>query len=85
MNTKETYTQEAVIKSQSNITTTKRGIFTIAQKDGKYYILVQNYIVSEKTFDTFKQAERYMNSKPWELIINVTSLTQKLIKENEKS
>lgn len=85
MNPNETYTNEVEVKNQKTISTHKRGIFTIAEKDDKFYILVQNYVVSEKTFDTLKQADNYIKSKPWELIINVTSLTQKIIKQNEKS
>lgn len=85
MTNQEKFTNEVTIKDQKKINTYKRGIFTIAENENKFYVLVQNYVVSEKTFDKLKDAERYINSKPWELIINVTSLTQKLIKQNEKS
>lgn len=85
MKPQDKFTKEVEVKNAKTISTYKRGIFTIAEKDNKFHILVQNYIVSEKTFDTLKQAERYVASKPWELIINVTSLTQKLVQQHEKS
>lgn len=85
MNPQEKYSNEVTVKNQTKINTYKRGIFTIAEKDGKFHILVQNYIVSEKTFDKLEKAEKYINSKPWELIINVTSLTLKLVQQHEKS
>lgn len=85
MNNQEKFTNEVTIKDQKKINTYKRGIFTIAENENKFYVLVQNYVVSEKTFDKLNDAERYINSKPWELIINVTSLTQKLVQQHEKS
>lgn len=85
MNNQEKFTNEVTIKDQKKINTYKRGIFTIAENENKFYVLVQNYVVSEKTFDKLKDAERYIKSKPWELIINVTSLTQKLVQQHEKS
>lgn len=41
--------------------------------------------MSEKVFDTKKDAESYIDSKPWELIINLNFLTIKLYNENEKT
>lgn len=44
---------------------------------------VQNQIVSEKTFSTLEQAEKYIKSRPWDLIVNLMGLTYQIMKENE--
>lgn len=49
----------------------------------KFSIAVNNQIVSEKTFSTIEQAEKYIKSRPWDLIINLMGLTIKIMKENE--
>lgn len=42
-------------------------------------------IISEKTFKSLETAEKYIASKPWDLIINLVGTTIELMKENEKS
>lgn len=44
--------------------------FVIVKVENKYQIAVGNNIVSRKKFDTIKQAEIYIMSRPYELIIN---------------
>lgn len=85
MTTQEKFSKQVEIKNKKTITTHKFGIFTIAEKEEKFFVLVRNYVVSAKEFDTLKQAQNYIKSKPWELIINVSCLMQKLIKDNEKA
>lgn len=41
-------------------------------------------IVSEKTFKSLESAEKYIASKPYDLIINLVGTTIKLMKEDEK-
>ncbi len=55
--------------------------FTIVKiDDNGYRVAVGRYIVTEETFRTIETAEDYINSKPYELIIN----TILILLENEK-
>lgn len=57
-------------------------IFQVANVQGRYMIAVMDKIVTKKSFETQEEAIEYIDSKPWELIINVTCLiseeTQKI-------
>lgn len=53
----------------------------VKDEQDKVNIVVGNYRVCRKTFDTFKQAEQYIGSKPYELIFNTTCL---IIENNNK-
>lgn len=54
------------------------------QKTNKVQIVVGNYKVSRKEFDNFKDAEAYVWSKPYELLINTACLIMKLNNEQKK-
>lgn len=55
-------------------------------KENKTFLIgLAGSIVSEKKFKSLESAEKYIASKPWELIINLVGTTIKLMKENEKS
>lgn len=51
----------------------------VKDKEGKVNIVAGNYRVSRKTFDTYKQADEYIGTKPYELIFNTCLV---LTKEN---
>lgn len=60
-------------------------IFTLVKgEDGKIFIAVGQYKVSNKSFDTYDQAERYIGTKPYEIIVNLIGLAI-YEKENEKA
>lgn len=64
--------------------TTKDGIFAlIRNKENKIVICLGGYLASKKTFDSFKQAELYIESKPYELLINICGII--LYKQNENT
>lgn len=56
----------------------------VKDEDGKYVIAVGTYIASNKKFNTPDQAERYIGTKPWELIVNVMQITL-YYNENKKN
>lgn len=58
-------------------------LFNLVKQNGKVIICVGNNRVSRKQFKTFIQADNYIAAKPYELLINVSILIQKL-QENEK-
>lgn len=60
-------------------------MFTLVKgNDNKVKIACGNYQVSKKTFDDFKQADAYLRTKPYEILVNVTCLFIDLAKKNEK-
>lgn len=57
--------------------------YFVKNEEGKIVIVCAGMQASRKTFDTFEQAEKYVNSKPYELIFNTFSIMFKLY-EDEK-
>lgn len=55
------------------------------QKTEKISIVVGNYKVSTKEFNTFKEAETYIASKPYELLINTSVLFLNFSKDENNS
>lgn len=85
MKKEEKFSQPASVKVEEAVTTHQHGIFTIIENKEKFMVAIQRYLVSSKKFKTLQEAKTYCNSKPWELIVNVTCLTVKLMQENEES
>lgn len=53
-------------------------IFTLVQNNGNVMIAVADKIISKMTFATFEEAKAYIDSKPYELIVNATCLLYEL-------
>lgn len=49
-------------------------------KDGKVIICIGNHKASKKEFETIEEAQRYIDSKPWELIY-MTAIFASIAKE----
>lgn len=58
-------------------------MFNLVRTENGIIITCGNYKISRKTFKTWKEADEYIASKPYEIIINVSVLMSKL-NENEK-
>lgn len=58
-------------------------LFAFAKINNKVRIVVGRNIISEKEFDKFKEAQKYLDQKPWEIIVNLICLISKDIKNNE--
>lgn len=56
----------------------------VKDEQGKINILVGNYKVSRKTFDTFEQADEYIGSKPYELIFTTCNVLINTMLKYEK-
>ena len=79
MTTKKNVEQPQVKKAKTD------SMFTLVKKDEKVKIAIGNYQVSKKEFDTFNQADQYLATKPYEILINVTCLfAQKHLEEQFK-
>lgn len=46
----------------------------VKDENEKVHICLGGYAVSEKEFDTFEQANAYIEKKPYELLINVCAV-----------
>lgn len=55
----------------------------VVEIDGKFLIGAFGAIVSQKEFTSLEDAEKYVESKPWELIINIAALAMKRLNEYE--
>lgn len=55
------------------------------EETSKFMIGACGQFVSEKEFKSLENAEKYIATRPWELIINLNYITIKLIQEHEES
>lgn len=51
----------------------------------QYRIGLAGAIISEKVFTKNETAEKYIASRPWELILGIVGRTFEIMQENEKS
>lgn len=82
----EDYKQEVEIRNieQEVVKTNKYDIFTLVTKGKKVFIAIGNNIVTHETFDRVEQAKKYVDKKPWELILNTVAVMQSMLAEMEK-
>lgn len=67
---------------QSNV---ENIFYLVKDKDGKIVITCAGQAVSSRKFDTFKQADFYISTKPYELLINTAVIAVKLSKNIEEN
>lgn len=58
-------------------------IFTIVEQNGNFLIAVADKIITKNTFATSDEAKAYIDSKPYELIVNATCLLYELSLEQK--
>lgn len=49
-------------------------VFTIVNHNGEFLIAIGNSIVTRKKFNSLEEAKNYVNSKPWDIILNATAI-----------
>lgn len=74
---KEKKQQDKVQKAQVEVVETNKTerydeFFILVQRNDEVRIAVTNKIVTAKTFKTMEDAKKYIDRKPWELIVNTT-------------
>lgn len=69
---------------EQTVKTEQYDIFTLVKKDRKVFVAVGNNIVTHSTFDRVEQAKKYIDSKPWELILNTCAVMQSMLKQMEE-
>lgn len=57
--------------------------FVVVEGSDGWFIVMGEHIVSSKRFDTKDSAKRYVDSKPWELIIVGASAYNKILEKLE--
>lgn len=63
---------------------TGHNIFMIVKEGSNYKIACGSNYMSRMTFATLEEAKSYIDSKPWELIINTTCYIYGLTSKNSK-
>ena len=58
-------------------------LYIVQDEDKKFVITMGKYIVSNKKFDNIKEAENYIATKPYEILVNQTQIIMHYEKENE--
>lgn len=61
----------------------EQSFFRVQKKnveEEKYIICIKDELASRKEFNTKEEAEQYIDSKPWELIFNLSVYTIQVLK-----
>lgn len=58
--------------------------FTVIYHDGKHHICLANNIVADRPFDSIEEAERYIEKKPWQLILVSNYIYGKMVEQKIK-
>lgn len=59
--------------------------FNIVKEDGKCKIIMGNYLVSTKEFKTIEEAKKYINKKPYELLMPAFGILAEKVYEDMMS
>lgn len=73
------YTNTPKVVNVDKVMTASYDMFTLVTKQGKTMIAVADKIVSREMFENEEQAQRYIDSKPWELLVNVACVCYDLM------
>lgn len=69
---KEEFSNEPKVEITEEIKTSNYECFNLVTRNGKTQVCIQNYILSKKEFESEEAAKSYIDSKPWELIVNAS-------------
>lgn len=81
--TKKEYSNIPKIEEFKTNQVEQEDLFLIVNKDDKYLIALTNKIVSKMQFNTIEDARKYVQSKPWELILNATAVMMNYLQKPE--
>lgn len=66
--------EQSTFENVNKFQTVENTPFALIERGGKWGIVMGNQLVSDQYFDTTEEAERFIESKPWSLIL-VAALT----------
>lgn len=72
------------VLNQESTEVKQHDIFAVVKHNNEIKICAGGHIISEKIFKTFTDAIKYIDSKPYELIVNVCALAVELKKKGEQ-
>ena len=58
--------------------------FTGINIQNKWILVMGNDVASGKKFDTIEEARKYVESKPWELIVTAGSIFRDILNKNKR-
>lgn len=71
---------KTTIKNDKSIKLVKHDIFTLVKgEDKKVQIVIGDALITERKFSSFKYAKEFIDSKPYELIMNIACLSVELM------
>lgn len=79
---KEKFKNEPIIRDEKVAETERYEVFILFKADNVVSIAIDKYIMSKLTFTTFEEAKAYIDSKPYELIINAACCLMELSTKN---
>lgn len=79
---KEEFKNEPIVKDEKVAETERYEVFILFKADNIVRIAIDKYIMSKLTFTTFEEAKAYIDSKPYELIINAACCLMELSTKN---
>lgn len=84
MSKEEEYTHKPRVEVTDKVMTSGHDMFTLVTKQGRVMIAVADKIVSKLQFETEEAAINYIDSKPWELLVNVACVCYDLMNKETK-
>lgn len=66
------FTNEPKVEVTEKVQTEKYLVFDLVTRNEEVYICIANYILSQSKFKNVEEAKAYIDSKPWELIVNAS-------------
>lgn len=82
MRKKEEFKNEPIVRDERVAETECYEVFILFKADNVVRIAIDKYIMSKLTFTTFEEAKAYIDSKPYELIINAACCLMELSTKN---
>lgn len=81
---KQNYTVQPKVEVTETVQTSGYDMFTLVTKDNKVMIAVADKIVCRQAFESERQAIEFIDSKPWELLVNVACVCFDLMNKQTK-
>lgn len=83
---KEKFVKVPKTEVKESVKTHVHDIFIIVEKNEQCFVALGDKIVSKNVFATVEEAKEYVDSKPWELIVNATCAVYEIVlKETAKN
>ena len=76
---KKEYTNTPKMSEVKKTELDENNVFLIVNVEDKYRIALGEHWVTKQIFDTPEEAQKYINSKPWELLMNVAAVMAKFV------